>query len=189
MANAEQAGTLSKYRAVVVSASAVLLLAADPCLAASEGSQQVSREFPRDLYEFALKQGCVPPADFYSARPGLKQAPYVYADTREAGSAVALWCHERGQPEGVYTMLFRPGRGSVGQAGCAPRIRNRTHIGGLSLVTGYKSPLSAFFRVRHPPKRGPADVRVSAPVIRSEYDGVVVEYYCHRGDWFERAFD
>jgi hypothetical protein len=103
--------------------------------------------------------------------------------------AAALWCHEGGQPKGAYTLLFRAGRGSVGQGGCAPRIRNQTHIGGLSLVTGYKSPLSSFSRVGIQSQKGPADVRVSAPVIRSEYDGVVVEYYCHRGAWFERAFD
>jgi hypothetical protein len=56
-------------------------------------------------------------------------------------------------------------------------------------VTGYKSPLSSFYRIRNPSRNVPADVKVSAPVIRSEYDGVVVEYYCHRGVWFERAFD
>ena len=131
----------------------------------------------------------MPPGDFYLARPGLEQPPYVYADPRQPTSAAALWCHEQGQPEGHFTLLFRPGRGSVGQGGCAARIRNQTYIGGLSLVTGYKSPLSSFSRVGDLSHNGPADARVSGPVVRSEYDGVAVEYYCYRGIWFERAFD
>ena len=148
-----------------------------------------ARELPRELYEFGLGQGCVPPGDFYSARPGVEQPPYVYADTREPQAAAALWCHEQGQPEGDYTLLFRPGRGSVGQGGCPSRIRSQSHIGGLSIVIGYKSPLNSFSRIGDPSHKGPANVRVSGPVIRSEYDGVTREYYCYRGIWFERAFD
>ena len=125
----------------------------------------------------------------YSARPGLEQPPYVYADTIEPKAAAALWCHEQGQPEGHYTLLFRRGRGSVGQGGCARVIRGQTYIGGLSLVTGYKSPLSSFSRVGDLSQNGPADARVSGLVIRTEYDGVAREYYCYRGIWFERAFD
>jgi hypothetical protein len=189
MANAQRPCILLKREALAVSVFAILMLTAGSSLAAAEGANLASRELPRELYEFGVSQGCTPPADFYSARPGLEQPPYVYAHTREPKPAAALWCHEQGQPEGHYTLLFRRGRGSVGQGGCAPLIRSQTYIGGLSLITGYKSPLSSFSRVGDPSHNGPADARVSGPVIRSEYDGVAREYYCYRGIWFERAFD
>src|SRR2546426_9758340 len=151
---------LLKRRALAASVLAILLLTAGFSLAAAEGASPASRELPRALYEFGLSRGCVPPRDFYSARPGLDQPPYVYADTREPRPAAALWCHEQGQPEGHYTLLFRQGRGSVGQGSCAPRIPSQTFIGGLSLVTGYESPLSAFSRVGNPSHKGPADAQV-----------------------------
>lgn len=189
MANGQRACSLLKRQALAVSVLAILLLTAGFSLAAAKGASLASPELPRELYEFARSHGCVPPADFYSARSGLEQAPYVYADTSEPKAAAALWCHEQEQPKGHYTLLFRRGRGSVGQGSCAPLIRGQTHIGGLSLVTGYKSPLSSFSRVGDLSQNGPADARVSGPVIRSEYDGVAHEYYCYRGIWFERAFD
>ena len=190
MANGHHPYGLLKREALAVSVLAILLLTAGFPVVAAEGASLSSPELPRELYEFARSQGCVPPAGFYSARPGLEQRPYVYADEQsKPQAAAALWCHERGQPEGHYTLLFRRGRGSVGQGGCAPVIRGQTYIGGLSLVTGYKSPLSSFSRVGDLSHNGPADARVSGPVIRSEYDGVAREYYCYRGIWFERAFD
>jgi len=189
MADARRPWVVFTRGALAASVFVIPLLPAGSSLAASQGANPASRELPRNLSEFARSKGCLPPDDFYSARPGLEQPPYVYADPREPTSAAALWCHEQGQPEGHYTLLFRPGRGSVGQGGCAPHIRRRTYIGGLSLVTGYKSPLSSFSRLQDPSHKGPPDARVSGPVIRSEYDGVAHEYYCYRGIWFERAFD
>jgi len=189
MANGHHPYGLLKREALAVSVLAILLLTAGFPVVAAEGASLSSPELPRELYEFARSQGCVPPADFYSARPGIEQQPYVYAHTSAPKAAAAPWLHDKGQPEGHYTLLFRRGRGSIGQGGCAPLIRGQTHIGGLSLVTGYKSPLSSFSRVGDLSHNGPADARVSGPVIRSEYDGVAREYYCYRGIWFERAFD
>src|SRR5438034_2323639 len=112
MANGQRSCELLKREALAVSVLAILLLIVRFSVAAADGASLASRELPRDIYEFGLSQGCVPPAGFYSARPGLEQRPYVYADEQsKPQAAAALWCHERGQPEGHYTLLFRRGRG------------------------------------------------------------------------------
>ncbi len=156
--------------------------------ASAESSQGVVA--PGDLREYALAQKCAPVDDFFERRPGKVLPPYVYSK-EDSGpeAAAALWCREEASAKSKYTLLFRKGRGSVGQGTCPARISNQGHIGGLSLVYRSDLKLSKFRVLATPAVTGPPSQLLEGVAIQSEYDGVGAIYYCHDGRWLVYQFD
>ena len=89
---------------------------------------------------------------------------------------------------GDYTLLFRPGHGDVGQENCPAQIRGQTHIGGLSLIPLADLNVAQFRYLEDPKKLAPTTEPTAGMAIRSEYDGVGTEFYCHDGKWLYRRF-
>ncbi len=145
---------------------------------------------PTDLREYALAQKCAPVDDFYDGRPGDVLPPYVYAkDLNGPEAAAALWCREEKSGKSRHTLLFRKGRGSVGQGTCPSRIPRQGHIGGLSLIHKSDLKLNMFRFVDTPSLSGPPSEPLKGLALKSEYDGVGSIFYCHQGKWLVYRFD
>lgn len=160
------------------------LFAIHPAVAQSRDSARRVMIVPEDLFQYADSLKCDQVSDFYEGRPGVEDPPFVYVDSLLPWweNTSALWCRPREGPKNRYTLLFRFGSPNAPMARCPPRIDNRQHIGGLSVVHGLRLTLDDFYYVDEPRKTG-AKVPAAGDAIREVYDGTGTIYYCYEGRW------
>ena len=70
---------------------------------------------------------------------------------------------------------------------CPSEITWKNHPRGLSVIKRQRFPMNDFRYLINPKKTYPFKL-VEGPIIRSEYDGVGVKFYCHQGNWLFRQF-
>ena len=166
-------------------------------LAASGAALDAQIVLPMELVEHAASIGCGPLQDYYSA-PGRVHPPYVfgYRSASDERSAV-YWCEPGAAGERSRLVIWH---GAEQREPPACERLNWINPGrGLSLRRE-QQPMSAFSfvdaaRIRvlrsgleaGPAEPGPPGV-TSGPIIVSEYDGVIEEFYCHMGRWLVRGF-
>lgn len=144
---------------------------------------------PVDLVEEIKAAGCAQIDDFYERRPRVLRPPYVYGlSGGQADFSAAVWCARDGGvgSRGSLILIVMPE--PVMPFSKCPREIPGPSPGGLSIAPA-EGALSEFWTVSKPSGRGEASVALSGSLIRSEYDGVGADYYCHEGQWFFRSFD
>lgn len=145
------------------------------------GGAARSPTLPADLRRVADAHACREIGGYYD-EPGVRDPLYVYgfaAGERELSAA--FWCE---RTPGRFRVLIAVDRGrssivvvdSVGM------------FGGLRLEVDLDEPLSSF-RFADDGTSGPASVRTTGAVLRSELDGVYTQFYRHRGRWLLRMVD
>lgn len=137
---------------------------------------------PEPLRSVAAQKQCAEVSEFFN-RPGLVDPPYVLGYLgRDRESSAAFWCTRPTALE-KYVLVIVAAKNS-----CPDEISWQNYPGGLSVLRGARIPLSEFFYREDPRKKGPSGKYTSGPIIRSEYDGVGVLFFCHGGKWLAKQF-
>jgi hypothetical protein len=145
---------------------------------------------PRELVEFAEKNGCGQVEDFFDVW-GMINPPYVYGYVPGAKDKSAVfWCQilEKGERRFVL-MLMVEKEAPLELTQCPRQIRWPNRPKGLDLYQNPTESLGEFVYLDAPDQRGPRNVRLTHNAIRSEYDGVGSIFYCYRGRWLVRQQD
>jgi hypothetical protein len=144
---------------------------------------QAPEVLPPNLRAHAVSIGCRPIAGYYDA-PGRERPPYVfgYREPSDQASA-AYWC-EPGEG-GLKSRLVIWLDPSLHVAAPCKPLSWQNPARGLS-ISREERPLSDFFFVSEPNRKGPPQQTTVGPVIQSEYDGVLEEFYCFNGQWLAR---
>jgi hypothetical protein len=142
---------------------------------------------PRELVEFAEKNGCAQVEDFFDT-PGMINPPFVYGYLPGAKDKSAVfWCQtvEKGERQ-LYLVLMFKEETTHEMARCPRRIRWENPPRGLDLYNNPRESLGEFVFLDASTKRGPGNVRMTHNAIRSEIDGVSEVLYCYQGRWLVR---
>ena len=165
-------------------AFSVLLATAD---AAGIGGANV---MPTELVEIAARNGCAQLSDFFEARPGPVNPPYVYGylPGHEENSAV-FWCKNLRSEEPPYSLIVVAKDPEPELAKCPSRIPWPNPPGGLSIFKNRKATLDGFVYLSDPKRKVPKGIKMAHNAIRSYYDGVGELFYCYKGEWLVRMAD
>lgn len=154
--------------------------------ARTSADQVETKIMPRDLVEFAEKNGCRQVADFYD-RPGMVNPPYVYGYLPGAPEkSAAFWCEQARAGERKFFLLIWLRDATTELGGCAPKIEWKNPPRGLDIYRNQRESLGDFVFLAEPHGKGSGKIRLTHNAIRSSYDGVEETFYCHEGKWLVR---
>jgi hypothetical protein len=161
---------------VAVFAAYLLLLAGSSVFAAD------TLVMPRELVDFAHANGCEQ-IDYFFARPGMVNPPYVYGwlPGDQEKSAV-FWCEKTNKSEKRYSLMFKPADPKKLE-GCPAVIDWWNFPGGLSIEIRPNLALRDFRFVTAPTQAGPSVEVANARVLVDYYDGLTSLFYCYQGKW------
>jgi hypothetical protein len=155
------------------------------------GEQNSIPIMPQELVELAQQYGYDQVDDFYMNRPGGVNPCYVYdflplnKPYEEFMSAV-FWCKKSGPDEPIYCLFFARREHPGGYLQKYDIIENTNFPRGLSLHKDNTLTLDKYVYLNSNEK-GPKGVHLEGNIIRSEYDGVVTDFYNYEGEWLIRV--
>ena len=135
---------------------------------------------PRDLIDFAAKNGCAPIRNFFD-RPGMVDPPFVYGWAEgDREHSAAFWCQKQNSKS--YELMFKV-RDSKLMSGCPTSIDWPNPPAGLSVELRSTLSLNTFRDATDANVPKPSGEVKNARVIVNYYDGLTDVFFCHRGRW------
>jgi hypothetical protein len=158
----------------------LVLLAFLPPGSLHSQSSEAPLVMPRELVDFAAKNGCRAIGKFFD-RPGMLDPPFIYGWAEgDRENSAAFWCQR--QNSNSYRLMFKV-RDPKLMSGCATMIEWTNLPAGLSVEVRPNLALNAFRDATDPKLTKPTGEVKNVRVIVNYYDGLTDVFYCHRGRW------
>lgn len=149
---------------------------------------------PQQLYDVAKLNGYDQIDGFYTQTADALNPCFTYgyySDDNQKGkyNSAVFWCKKQDGKENEYYLLIasKPSQFDAMTIKDVIPWRKSNRVGGLSLYKDTTSTLDNFFYIDDE-TTGPSNVKLHDKVIRSEYSGLVIEFYKYKGRWLVRRF-